>query len=1321
MKYTSINIQGNLISEEILQKIENSDAQGQQGKDFGFDPGTNLRSEIEYAWSKIKLDWKYFFERIEKLPSSDPYGTSLSRKWMTSFFSTLGFELALQKASLQGDNQQLYTISHTSANLDGFPVHIVGFFDPSHPEKNTLDIRSSGGTSRLSPHATIQEYLNVTEYLYAMATNGLVLRLVRDSGRLVRMTYIEFDLKRLLEEDKYSEFTLLYRLLHTSRFPKTRQEEETCFIERYYQDSIESGNRIRDGLSDAVKESLVALGNGLLEHPDNDALREKISHNRPDAREFYHQLLRLIYRLLFLMVTEERDLIFPETEDENKEPDLNDLLNGIKRPTRKQKEIYYNYYSVARLRRLSQKRYLLENQYTDLWQSLMQTFALFEPGGTGKKLGIQALGSELFSHNAMPDISSARINNRVLLKCIKSLNEFEDERHNLSFINYRALDVEELGSVYEGLLELEPLFDSENGRPKFTFRKGSERSKSGSHYTPEDLVKPLIQHSLEYLIEERVADFYKGKSSEEETKKKLLDLKVCDVACGSGHILLSAARRIALEVARVETGEQQPNPASFRHSLKEVIKNCIYGVDKNPLAVELCKVALWLESHNPGEPLSFLDHKIKCGDAIVGLAHREELQNGIANEAFKKLPGDDKDIASAYLKKNKQERTIREKSRQTVQLTTETDHKLMEQVRELNKLIENLSSLPENTPEEIEKKEKAYRGLIKSDALRRLKIMADLQITPFFLTKTEANKDSLLTDSQYFRYLRGETRITDELEIKAIDCDVNNRFFHWFLEFPDVYQKGGFDCILGNPPFLGGGKISHALSDNYLNYLKWNYVNTEGIVDLVVFFIRRISKIISNKSFLSLITTTTVTQGNSRRAGLQFLLNKSFSIVYAIKQKKWPGKASVEISLVTMYKGTWNKPKYLDSKTVADISSSLTNEEDYEIFHLKYNQGKSFIGSFVLGEGFVLTPAEADQLLINPLNSEVINKYISGNDLNSNYLLQNSRFVINFKDKGIAESQNYSDVFKVIEQKVFSVRQKDKRKQYRDKWWQFAEKRGKLYSAIKHFNRVLIIPKTSKYFNFIFSPSDFVFDQTITVLAIQEPISFTILQSVIHEIWARRFANVLGGTYQYSPADCFETFPFPQDVKDQQMRILKDIGNDFHEQRRLLLLKLKLGLTKTYNAFHAIKLQKGISTIKLNNLHKETIEKQSGQEVWDLWNHLQKTEGTCSFEDAVKGIIKLRELHVEIDKAVLEAYGWQDIDLRHDFFEVDYLPENDRVRFTIHPDARKEVLKRLLELNHKIHAEEVKAGLWDEKKKDTKKNYNYNEVNENESQYKMKL
>lgn len=1310
MKYTSINIQGNLISEEILQKIEDSESSGQLAKDFGFEAGINIRSEIEYAWSKIKLDWKYFSDRTEKLPSSDPYGTSLSRKWMISFLGSLGFDLALQKASLQGANHQLYNISHTSTNLDEFPVHIVGFLDPSHPEKNTLDIRSSGGTSRLSPHATIQEYLNVTEYVYGMATNGLVLRLIRDSGHLVRMTYIEFDLKRLLEEDKYSEFTLLYRMLHPSRFPKTRQEEEPCFFERYYHDSIESGNRIRDGLSDAVKESLVALGNGLLEHPDNDVLREKVSQNLLNAREFYHQLLRLIYRLLFLMVTEERDLVYPETQHETKGPDPEDLLNGTKRPTRKQKEIYYNYYSVARLRRLSQKRYLLEDQYHDLWQSLMQTFALFESGGAGLKLGIQALGSELFSHIAMPDISTARINNRVLLKCIKSLNEFEDEKHNLSFINYRALDVEELGSVYEGLLELEPLFESENGKPKFTFRRGSERSKSGSHYTPEDLVKPLIQHSLDYLIEERVAEFYKGKSTEEDTRRKLLDLKVCDVACGSGHILLSAARRIALEVARVETGEQQPNPASFRHSLKEVIKNCIYGVDKNPLAVELCKVALWLESHNPGEPLSFLDHKIKCGDAIVGLAHREELQNGIADEAFKKLPGDDKKLSSIFLKKNKQERTIREKSRQEVQLTTETDHKLMEKVSELNRLIENFSSLSENTLEEIEKKEKSYRILVNSNELRRLRIIADLQIMPFFLQKTESTKDLLLTDLQYFRYLRGESRIPDATKMKAFEESAYNKFFHWFLEFPEVFQQGGFNCVLGNPPYLGGKRISGYYGESYLNYLKTIYAPSEGSVDLISYFVRRYHSIISKGSIASFISTNSISQGDTKKSCLDFILQNQSEIIFAHKNIRWPGLAAVDVTLLSLYQGIWERPKFIKNKVAINITTLLDDDlTEFNPYHLVSNENKSFQGSIIFGDGFLLTNNEASSLINdNSKYSRVLFPYLIGDDINNSFQQANSRSVINFFDWTKEKcSLEFGDLLHILEEKVKPERDKVKRKAYREKWWLYAEKGINLYKAIKNYEKVLVISQTTKYLGFSFVQTNQVFAGTCIVFAFPKYKEYCVLQSSFHESWVWKFPTTMGSsTLRYVNSKCFETYPFPQYLLTQIEEKLEFIGECYYEYRKKLMSESQLGLTKMYNAFHSKGIGEGVLDVEIINKEKKFIEKQFSRDGWNLWNHLQKTEGTCSFEEAVRGIMKLRELHVEMDNAVLVAYGWQDIDLRHDFYEVDYLPENDRVRFTIHPDARKEVLKRLLELNHKIHEEEVKAGLWESKKTKKKKTEN---------------
>ncbi len=304
MKYSCINIQGNLISEEILQNVEKAEASGQKPIDFGLEASANIRSEIEYAWSRIKLDWRHFYERSQNLSGSDPYGTTLSRKWMEQFFSSIGFDLTKQKASLIGENNQTYSISHVAENLDQLPVHIVNFFEPSHPDRNTLDIRTSGGTTRFSPHGLMQEYLNVTDHVYGIASNGLFLRLIRDSGRLIKLTYVEFDLKRMLEEDKYSEFTLLYRLIHASRFPRTRNDAEQSILESYYTDSIESGNRIRDGLSVAVQESLVALGKGFLQHSHNATLREKLKSGELSTKDYYRQLLRIIYRLLFLMGTE---------------------------------------------------------------------------------------------------------------------------------------------------------------------------------------------------------------------------------------------------------------------------------------------------------------------------------------------------------------------------------------------------------------------------------------------------------------------------------------------------------------------------------------------------------------------------------------------------------------------------------------------------------------------------------------------------------------------------------------------------------------------------------------------------------------------------------------------------------------------------------------------------------------------------------------------------------------------------------------------------------------------------------------------------------
>lgn len=1328
MKYTTINIQGNLISEEILQKIDQAEAPGQTAAHFGLEQGANLRSEIEYAWSRIKLDWNYFADKSQNLPANDPYGTTLTRRWMEQFLSSIGFNLTRQRSHLAGDNGQTYQISHTDENMDDFPVYIVNFLEPSHPDKNTLDIRTSGGTTRFSPHATMQEYLNVTENVYGLVTNGLSLRLIRDSGRLIKLTYLEFDLKRMLDEDKYSEFTVLYRLLHATRFPRRKQEATDSLIDKYYQDSIETGNRIRDGLSQAVKESLVALGNGLLQQPENEQLRQWITDGKLTAFDFNHQLLRLIYRLLFLMVTEERDLIFEDSTDET---------------TKKQKDIYYRYYSLMRLRKLSENRYLFEAQYTDLWTAMMQTFRMFETGGNGKPMGIKPFGGDLFSPLAMQYISDTTLNNKVLMECIKSMNEFEDAQRNKVAINYRSLDVEELGSIYEGLLELSPVIVYDQPHYRFSYEKGSERSSSGSHYTPEDLVKPLIEHSLEYLIDDRVTPFYKGKTTATDTVKALLDLKICDVACGSGHILLSAARRVGMEVARIESGEQQPNPTAFRSALRRVIQHCIYGVDKNPLAVELCKIALWLESHSAGEPLNFLDHHIKCGDAIVGLAHRSELENGIADEAFKTLPGDDKDVAKSLRDQNVRERKVAAAKSLDYKLEFEktTAHSVYEAMAE----YKSFNSLPESTPEEIERKSRAYDRFINGRGYGFLKAMADTQVAQFFIPKTEKYKDQLLTDAEYRMILTGHQGWQDRRIAMANAVAQEKRFFHWFLEFPEVFAEsknpelaegskgGGFDCILGNPPYLGGSKISGYFGDNYYHILKNNYPSTHGICDLVAYFLLRDYKICNSQGFISLITTNSISQGDTRESGLNEILQSGGIINYAVKSKPWPGVANLNVSLFTFSKSRERLTKIiLEDIIVEHITSYFDSTKEYsKPKQLIQNSDKSFDGTKIYGDGFIIDQNTKNTFIsIDKRNEAVIFEYLGGEDLNDSPTANPSRSVINFFDWSEKTASSYIQPFEIIQAKVKPYRETVKRDKTKRLWWQYEERRVRLYERINEVDFIFAATKTSKYLCFTKQFKGRVFSSALVLITIPKYSVFSNIQSSLHLSWVEKNSSTLETRLRYTGTDCFETFPFPQHLTNAQEQKLEAIGEAYHEHRRQLMLKMQLGLTKTYNAFHAREIQENLTGFgNLLGLDKKTIEKQYGKEVWNLWNHLQKTEGVCSFEEAVAGIIELRRLHVLMDEAVLEAYGWDlpltpsqgggksvtqgfhaqgertksGIALRHDFYEVDYLPENDRVRYTIHPEARKEILKRLLELNHKIHAEEVEKGLWEKKKTTAKK------------------
>lgn len=1276
MTYASINIQGSIISSEILEKIRTEDIRYQTARDFNLDQTDSVRDEISLAWSLALSHWNVFKQKREKLDATDTGTTETRNHWMKPLLNVLGYDLALDTA--EEINGKSYAISFRATNLDKFPVHLVGI-------NQSLDSKTATGGS--SPHALVQEYLNNQEHLFALVSNGKFLRLLRDATRLSRVSYLEWNLEQMMEEALFAEFALLYRVLHASRMPKEKDSGAESIIEFYHQEALASGSRIRDRLSKAVETSIKALANGFLKHPANEQLRTAIANSNLTAKDYYTYNLRVIYRLLFLMVTEERNLVYPASRDAELEQKRN---------------IYYSYYSVQRLSRLVEKAIYIDPRKTDLWQSLLTCFSLFEDKRYGNPLGIAPLGAGLFAPDALGVLHQQKLDNGSFLQLLKNLVTFENENRQTVRVNYADLDVEELGSVYEGLLELEPDIQKSDTSPEFLFRAGTGRKESGSHYTPEELVKPLIQHSLEYLI--------KDKLKEKDSEAGLLSLKVCDVACGSGHILLSAARRIGFELAKVRSNEEQPAPNVYRKAVRDAVNHCIYGVDKNPMAVELCKVAMWLEAHNPGEPLNFLDHHIKCGDAIVGLAHREELEKGIADEAFKALPGDEKEIASAFAKRNKQER------KQMEQAAFAFDAAVTAEVQAIIEQYNLFKNLPERTPEEVANKEKQYRQYEQDYHHLRMRQLADAQVAQFFIPKTDAHKPYLLTDAEYRNFLRQVNRHMGVLQspklAKAETVAREKRFFHWFLEFPEVFSDGGFDCILGNPPFLGGSRISSNNDNFYLSAIQYRYSEMKGQADLVGYFFRRGYEIIKQNAFISLIATKTISQGDTRKGSLSPILFQKGEIIFAKRNLAWPGQAAVYISLVSVYKGNWSGKCILDNAEVNQITDSLDSTTGAYPFELLQNKNKSFLGSKPYGDGFIVSSTEANQLIkLNRRNSEVIFKYLNGQELNNCFNQEPGRLIINFFQNDLVYCRStYPESLSLVETRVKPEREmiriaKEEQGQYInstdkkriEKWWQYGDPTVRLYQEIEGLPRVLVVALTSKTVAFSFVPNKLVYSNAIVVIADPTIQMFSILQSSIHNIWVVRYTTPMKGDLRYLSSECFETFPFPEYINTEHEQELESIGEAYYEHRRQLMFSMQLGLTKTYNAFHAPQVTTDITTAALQVLDKKTIEKQYGKEVWNLWNHLQKTPGTCSMKEAVAGIVKLRELHVQMDNAVLEAYSWSDIQLRHDFYEVDYLPENDRIRYTIHPDARKEVLKRLLELNHKIHEEEVKAGLWDKK------------------------
>ena len=827
MDYTSIHIYGHLLSDDILHNIERDNTlNGNRDQDFGMD--ISVSSAIDYVWSSLRNDWNFYKERAnnERLVNKDPYGTRRARDLMERLFQSLGYSLDRQATNIEvaGTN---YDISYTCHDLGKMPFIIIGegiSADGSIDtlDKCSLDYRAKGGMRKKSAHATMLEYLNATENVYGIISNGQILRIIRNSGQLVKLTYIEFDLRRMLEEDKYTEFCLMFRLLHASRFRTSG--DEPCVMERWFNMSIESGNRIRNGLSRAVQTTMETIGNAVLtsEGEGNDALREAFANGTMDATQLNKELIHFIYRLLFLFIIEDRGLVY-QIPDSPDDPDYKQLCQW--------QDIYKKFYAASRLRHLSELAYLKQRQYSDLWQGLMDTFHLFEPDTFGEKLGIKPLGGVLFGTETLHWLKQCQVSNKDLLAAFSALNEFEDERQQKVKINYSSLDVEEFGSVYEGILEMRPFVQPGVAASnwQFGFVGGLDRQSTSSYYTRPDLVQNLIKTTLEPVIKEKIA----AQTTTEEKVKALLNMKVCDAASGSGHIVLAMARTIAWYICTLRTGEDNPASLDYRQALREVISRCVYAVDYNPDAVELCKVVLWIEGYCAGKPLSFLDHHIRCGNSVLGVSDLQMLIDGVPDKA---LTAEDKDTLKALKKLNQEavkavngtldnEPTLGLEDSFGVENMSAAQIGLADKIRFIN-------HLPEDTLEEEIIKQERWKELMESARVDCLRRACDIYTCAFYhiVQRDELYKDNGGSNKELL--LEAEVPYTKTVmralqEINAMEClekgkpmptyyrqlsadfktEVKRmadeqRFFHWCVEFPEVFAANkGFDVMCGNPPW----------------------------------------------------------------------------------------------------------------------------------------------------------------------------------------------------------------------------------------------------------------------------------------------------------------------------------------------------------------------------------------------------------------------------------------------------------------------------------------------------------------------------------------
>jgi hypothetical protein len=760
LAFEALSIEGGLLSPEWLSKVAQLQAGMQAEADYRIHKGLNLRDEIGRYWRIAQACWSDFkFGREAKADEK----ASAERFVLALLRDAFGFTalVPIKPAVLQ---ERTYPIGH--ATLDGRVPVVVA------PADSGLDSPSptfGDGARRRSAFGLAQEYLNTQEgALWGIISDGVALRIVRDNASLTRPAWIEADLQRIFAEGRYADFAALWLLCHETRFGRQGQPVTECALESWRGAGREEGTRAREHLRRGVEEALVALGQGFLSHAENAALRAELQNGTLSVKNYFNQLLRLVYRLIFLLTVEERGLLHPEGTSDAR------------------KALYTNGYGIRRLRERSVKR-SAHDRFADLWDAtkvVCRGLATGEP-----RLGLPALAG-IFAANQCPALDSAKLENRALLLAVFKLAWLREDG-SLSRVNWRDMGPEELGSVYESLLELVPQI-AKDGR-QFAFAtggetKGNARKTTGSYYTPDSLVQMLLDSALEPVIAHTTAE------NPRNLIEALLGLSIIDPACGSGHFLLAAARRLAVHVARLQAGGT-PSAAEYRHALRQVVGNCIFGVDMNPMAVELCKVGLWLEAVEPGLPLTFLNSHIQHGNALLGTTP-ELIAKGIPDGAWVAIEGDDKKTASALKKRNKK---AAEGQRSLDTLWSKPSDT---EAQAVTRAVAELDAASDTNVDALANKEARWDRILGSPEYRHQKFVADAWCAAFVWPKQAGALADAAPTNELWRQLRDGQGHAPALTMKTVsELADEYRFFHWHLQFPQVFAKGGFDVVLGNPPW----------------------------------------------------------------------------------------------------------------------------------------------------------------------------------------------------------------------------------------------------------------------------------------------------------------------------------------------------------------------------------------------------------------------------------------------------------------------------------------------------------------------------------------